>query len=143
MSGMGRLERLEEWLEDHLLVVCAVSVIILLVLLGIACFIDNMHDDRAEWNDFADQMNRDTDYYLDKGTYGTCGYIKTIGADYSTAISVNTGYDSSINYCKVHANDRGVVLDWYKKSAGGIVTHTSTTYIPYESICYIQANKVV
>ena len=143
VSEMGRLETLEDWLEDHVLIVCVTALITLLILIGAVCFIDSMHDDKAEWNDFADQMNKDTGYYLDKGYNGTCGYIKTIGSDYSTTITVSTSYDSSINYCKVHANDRGVVLDWYKKTTNGVVTHTSTTYIPYESICYIQANKVV
>ena len=141
---MSRLDRFEDWLDDHMLVVSAVLIALLLILFAlliVACIVDSGHNDA--WGGYADQMNKNTDYYLDNETYGSCGYVKTIGSDYSVTISVSPGYNGSVDYCKVHTNDRGIVLEWYKKSAGGSVTLTSTTYIPYESICYVQANKVV
>lgn len=141
---MSRLDKIEKWLDNHMPMVIApliIMMVILMVILAVACIVDSGHDDA--WSGYADQMNKNTDYYLDNGTYGSCGYVKTTGSDYSVTISVSPGYNGSIDYCKVHTNDRGVILEWYKKSAGGSVTLTSTTYIPYESICYVQANKVI
>ena len=140
---MGKLDKIEDWLDDHTSVITVTIIAVIIALLAIvvaACIIDSGHDDM--WNDFADQMNKDTEYYLDKGTVGSCGYIKTIGSDYSTTISVSTSSSGTINYCKVHADDRGIILEWYQKTSSRTY-HTSTTYIPYESICYVQANKVV
>lgn len=122
--------------------IIAVSVVVILAIaVGIIIF-NEKNKEQYTWQEWANQVNECTDYYLDKGTYGSCGYIKTIGSDYSTTLSVSSGYDGIINYCKAHINDKGIVLEWYKKSAGGIVTHTSTTYIPFDSICYAQSNEV-
>jgi hypothetical protein len=139
---MGRLENLEEWLEDHVLIVCAVTLVILLALLGITCFVSSTHDDRAAWDDFADQVNKDTDYYLDKGYNGTCGYIKTIGSEYSTTIYVSQSSPET-NYARVYVKESCLALEWHRITSSKEDTITSTTYIPYESICYVQANKVV
>lgn len=140
---MGRLERLERWLEDHLLVVCATALAILLILLGIACFVSGTHDDRTAWNDFANQMNKNADYYLEKNTGGSCGYVKTVGSEYySTTINVSWS-SSEINYARVYAKEGGLALEWHKITPSKGDRVTSTTYIPYESICYVQANKVV
>lgn len=139
---MGKLEKLEGWLEDHILVVCVTGLAILLILLGIACFIGGTHDDRTAWNDFADQMNKNADYYLEKNTGGSCGYVKTIGSEYSTTVKVSWS-SSETSYARVYAKEGGLALEWHKITPSLGDKITSTTYIPYESICYVQANKVI
>ena len=141
---MGKLEKLEGWLEDHILVVCATALAILLILLGIACFVSGTHDDRTAWNDFADQMNRNADYYLEKNTGGPCGYVRTVGSTtYSVSISVSWSSSETANYTRIYAKEGGLALEWHTITLSDGDKVTSTTYIPYESICYVQANKVV
>ena len=108
------------------------------------------HSDSTAWDEFATQVNKDTDHYLDFKTGGSCGYIKTVGSEYSTNLSVfcSVSYGTTtIDYIKVYAKEGGLALEWHKRTidsadrVGDVIT--STTYIPYESICYVQANKVV
>ena len=129
---------------DNTKKIIAISIVAILII-GVAimvAFNEKNNKDTYGWQEWANQVNECTDYYLDNETYGPCGYIKTIGSDYSTTLSVGLGYNGTISYCKAHTNDKGIVLEWYKKSTDGIVTHTSTTYIPFDAICYAQSNQV-
>ena len=114
-------------------------VIVTASIIGIGMW-QSEHRSNA-WEDFANQVNKDTDYYLNKGTGGTCGYIRTAGNDYSTNLNVSwSSYET--NYVKVYAKEGGLALEWHyvTKAHGDKVT--SITYIPYDAICYVQANKV-
>lgn len=135
--------------SERIIAIVAVAAVAILVG-GITIGIATHQNNSTAWDEFADQMNKNTDYYLEKNTGGSCGYIKTIGSEYSTYLNVScsTSYGmTTIDYVKVYAKEGGLALEWHKKKidssnrVGDVIT--STTYIPYESICYVQANKVV
>ena len=126
-------------------IVGAVLICIVIVTASIIGIGTWQSEHRANaWVDFADQMNRNADYYLEKNTGGTCGYIKKAmdSEGHYTTITVSCS-SSETTYTRVYAKEGGLALEWHKitPSLGDRVT--STTYIPYESICYVQANKVV
>ena len=108
---MGRLDKIEEWLDDHLLIVCAVTLIVLLALLGLACFFNDSHDDRPSWaNDMAGQLDKN----------GGRVWVYNEGA---------SGYSTRIDYIvdakdDVYADSHGIVV----KGSGGI------TVFPYDKI---------
>ena len=126
--------------EERLIAIVAAALIIILVG-GIVIGVVTHQNNSTAWEDFADQINKDTDYYLKKETSGTCGYIRTAGNDYSTNLNVSwSSYET--NYVKVYAKEGGLALEWHyvTKAHGDKVT--SITYVPYDAICYVQANKV-
>ena len=140
--------------DEMKMVIVAWAIII--AIGALACtgliFLDHTvnHNDSTAWDEFAAQINKDTDHYLDLKTGGSCGYIKTAGSEYSTGLNVSCygSYGATVmDYVKVYAKEGGLALEWHKRTinssdrVGDVIT--STTYIPYESICYVQANKVV
>lgn len=116
VSEMGRLENLENWLEDHILIVCAVTLIILLALLGIACFIGG-DDGRPGWaNDMAGQLD-------EKG--GRIDYYGDAVRDYTGATPIYRIYVSVDQ--DVYADAKGIII----KDGNGLIQ------VPYERICGI------
>lgn len=114
---MDKLDKIEVWVEDHLLTIGATLLTVFIVLLGVlitASIIDSGHDDRPDWaNDMARQLD-------EKG--GRVMYYGDAVRDYSGATPI---YRIDVNIgVKVYANAQGIVLK----------TSTGITQIPYERV---------
>ena len=125
-------------------VILAVSVVLVMIVIitstaVVIAKVQNGNDNA--WEEFAHQVNKDIDYYLEHNTGGIGGYIKTADTDYTRQVRVSWSSDK-VEYSKVYAKEGGLAQEWHTVK-NGVDVHTSTTYIPYDAICYVQANKVV
>ena len=102
-------------------------------------------EEENAWDEFADRANDYTEYLLDKGTTGTSGYVKVDGSTYSITLGVTekgTGTNTHYEYCWICAVEGGLELEWHTRYSDSDYI-TSVTYVPYDAICYTQANRIV
>lgn len=129
-------------MTDNARKIIIISMLLILAISVIAIIFDeNNKEPRNGMQGWADQINECTQHYLSEGQSGTCGYIKRIDSEYSTSITVYFKTDKSVDYNRVYVDNVGVIIEWYKRT-GDVTVHTSTTYIPFNSICYAQSNEV-
>lgn len=129
-------------MTDNAKKIIIVSILLILAISNVVIIInENNKEPRNGMQEWADQINECTQHYLSEGQSGTCGYIKRIDSEHSTSITVYFRSDNVVDYNRVYIDGMGVIIEWYKRTKD-VAVHTSTTYIPFDSICYAQSNEV-